>query len=141
MAFNTVPLHGKVSRARKNGVNIAFSADISLNVKLDTAEQSSQGDNWKAFCAGMGEFDGTIKFYFVPGNTEQKALQDNIIAAGPGTVLTDVSIVPDGGTTANQFTGNIILTSFALTANMGAVVDVTYTYKGTGAPGFVTNGT
>ena len=139
MAYNTTPIHGKIAVLRKNTTNVSFAADWSINVKVDSAEYSSLGDAWKSFGAGLAEWSGAITCHFVAGNTEQKALMDNIVAAAPGTVLTDVKFVLDA--TANQFNGSIILTSMAVKVDKGAYVDMSFNFQGTGALTLTSAGT
>lgn len=131
MAFNTSSFHGKAARIEKNDVAIDYSVDWSINVNLDMADISSQGDSWKTGLPGLAGWNGSMTFHFVAGNTEQKALMDNIIAATPGTKLTDIIFLLDAST--NGFTGNIYLTSFAITAAMGDVVNCSFNFAGDGA--------
>lgn len=132
MAYNTTPFHGKLSRVEKNNVNVDYTIDISFNTAVDMADSSRQGQQWKEGIPGMGSWSGNMNMYFVAGNTEQKALMDNIIAATPGTKLTDVKIMLDIST--NGFSGDIYITSFAMTAPMGDVVKCSFGFVGNGAP-------
>ena len=131
MAYNTVPFHGKLARVEKNNVAINFSVDWTINVALDMADKSSQGDNWKSALPGQAGWSGSCTFHFVAGNTEQKALMDNIIAAVPGTKLTDIKWLLDS--TTNAFSGDIFLTSFGVKTDRGAVVDCSFNFQGDGA--------
>lgn len=132
MAFNTTPFHGKLSRVEKNGTKVDYTIDISFNVSLDMASVNRQGQNWKEGIPGQGSWSGQMNMYFVPGNTEQKAMMDNIIAATPGTKLTDVKILLDVDT--NAFTGDIFITGFSTTAPVGDVVKCSFPFQGNAAP-------
>jgi len=131
MAYNTTPFHGKVCRVEKNNVSMDFSMGWSLNVSLDMADASRAGQNWKEALPGQAGWNGSFEVHFVAGNTEQKAFFDNIVAATPGTKLTDVKFLLDG--TTNAFTGNIFITSLAVPAQMGGVVKATINFQGDGA--------
>jgi hypothetical protein len=139
MGYNTAPFHGKVVKIRKNTTDISYSCDWSINAKVDMADISSLGDAWKTALPGLASWDGSMKFHFVAGNTEQKALMDNIITAAPGTKLTDIKFVLDAQ--ANQFTGNIYLTSIAIKGDLGAIVDVDFNFQGDGALTLTSSGT
>lgn len=139
MAFNTVPFSGRIARVRKNTTMINYSSDWSINITVEMGDASSQGDIWKASMPGMASWTGSATFHFVAGNTEQKALMDNIINAAPGTKLTDIKWVLDAQ--ANQITGDIYLTSMAVKADKGGVVDVSFNFQGDGAPTLTSAGT
>lgn len=139
MAFGTTPFHGKAAKIRKNTTDVSYSVDWSINVSLDMADASSLGDVWKAGLPGMASWNGSCTFHFVAGNTEQKALMDNLITATPGTKLTDVKWVLDAQ--ANQFTGSIYLTSAAVSVRMGDVVNISFNFQGDGALTLTSSGT
>ena len=131
MAYNTVPFHGKVVRVEKNDVAMDFSKGWSLSVTLDMADASRAGQNWKEGLPGQSGWNGSFEVFFVAGNTQQKAFFDNLVAATPGTKLTDVKFLLDVGT--NAYTGNIFITSLAMNAAMGGVVSATINFQGDGA--------
>ena len=131
MAFNTVPFHGKVVRVEKNNVAMDFSKGWSLTVSLDMADASRVGQNWKEALPGQAGWNGSFEVYFVAGNTEQKAFFDNLVAAAPGTKLTDVKFLLDGST--NAYTGTIFITGLSVSGSVGGVVSATLNFQGDGA--------
>lgn len=137
MAFNTTPFHGKVCRVEKNNVSMDYSKGWSLSVSLDMADASRAGQNWKEALPGQAGWNGSFEVYFVAGNTEQKAFFDNLVAATPGTELTDVKFLLDGET--NAFAGNIYITGMSVNAAMGGVVSATVNFQGDGALTLVSN--
>jgi len=131
MAYNTTPFHGKVARIEKNDVSVGYSVGYSLDVSLDMADASRQGQNWKEQLPGMAGANGTMEYQLVLGNTEQKALIDNLITATPGTKLTDVKFLLDGST--NAFTGDIYVTGFSISITIGDVVKGSFPFVLDGA--------
>jgi len=131
MAFNTTPFHGKVARIEKNDVAVDFSVSYSLDVSLDMADVSRQGQNWKEQLPGMAGANGTMEYQLILGNTEQKALIDNLITATPGTKLTDVKFLLDGAT--NAFIGDIYVTGFSVSTTTGDVVKGSFPFVVDGA--------
>ena len=127
MAYNTTPFHGKQARVEKNDVAVAFTDGWSLNVTLDMADITSQGDNWKKGLPGTAGATGSFSGHFVAGNTEQKAFFDNIVTASPGTLLTDVKFLLDTSTSA--FTGNLYLTGFAIPTAVGDKTSFTINFQ------------
>jgi predicted secreted protein len=130
MGFESVPTHGKVSRIEKAGVKMAFTDGWNLSIAVDMADKTAQGDEWKSGLPGQKGWSGQINGSFAPGNTEHKAIIDNIIATTP-VLLTDVSFVPDTG--ASSLSGNLYINSLAITTALGAVNKFVASFTGDGA--------
>lgn len=128
MAYNTVPFHGKACRVEKNDVAMSYTKGWSISATLDMADSTAQADAWKSGLPGAAGWSGSFEIYFVAGNTEQKAIFDNIVTATPGTKLTDVKFLLDGST--NAFTGDIYITGISINASMGDVVTATVNFQG-----------
>ena len=127
MAYNTDPFHGKTARVEKNDVVVSFTDGWSIDVSLDMADTTSQGDNWKKAIPGTAGATGSFSGHFVAGNTEQKAFFDNIVSATPGTKLTDVKFLLDSST--NAFVGNIYITGLSVPTNVGDKVSFTVNFQ------------
>lgn len=131
MAYNTTPFHGKDCRVEKNDVAMDYSDGWNLSVSTDMADTSRVGQEWKEGIPGLSSWNGSFGGHFVAGNTEQKAFFDNIVAATPGTKLTDVKFLLDGST--NAFTGNIYITGLTVNGQIGDKVGFTVNFQGDGA--------
>jgi len=131
MAYNSTPAHGKLCRVEKNDVAMAYTDGWQISSNLDMADITSQGDNWKTGIPGLASWSGSFSGHFVAGNTEQKAFFDNIIAAAPGTKLTDVKFLLDAST--NALTGNIYLTGVSINGQLGDKISFTCNFQGDGA--------
>jgi len=131
MPYNTTPFHGRKCRVEKNNVAMDYSEGWSLDVELEMADISRQGQNWKETLPGMASWRGSFNGLFVAGNTEQKAFFDNLVAAAPGTKLTDVKFLLDGDT--NAFTGSLYIASLSVAGRMGDKVTFTCNFVGDGA--------
>ena len=79
MAYTSTPTHGKTARIEKNNVAIHFTDGWTLDTSLDMADVSKQGQQWKEGLPGQGGWSGSMSGFLVLGNTEHKALHDNII--------------------------------------------------------------
>lgn len=132
MAYSTTVTHGKTARTEKNDVAVDFTTDFSLDTALDLADSSRQGQHWKEAIPGMAGMTGTIEMYLVLGNTEQKALHDNIITATPGTLLTDVKFLINGST--EGWSGDFYVTGFGTSAGIGDNVKASVSVTLNGAP-------
>lgn len=128
MAGNTTPIHGKVCRVEKDSVNMEFTDGWTINVTLDMADKSRQGQNWKEALPGQASWDGSFSGQAVMGNTEQKAIFDNIITPTPGTKLTDMEFtLEDSG---DYLSGNLYITGVGIDARVGDIVKFTVNFQG-----------
>ena len=140
MAGNTTPIHGKVTRTAYgtagSGTAIDYTDGYTINVKVDMADVSRQGQSWKEFLAGQAGWDGSFSGQLVAGNTQQKAILDNIITATPGTKLTTSTalsfLLEDTG---DYLTGDSYITGVSISPGVGDAVKFTINFQGTGALG------
>lgn len=132
MAYRSTPFHGILARVEKGDTATAYGTGWDLSITLAMADASRSGQYWTEALPGQGSWGGSFPLHFTPGNTEQKAFFDNIIASTPGTKLTDVKFLLEDSTHA--FTGNIFITGFSLNTSLGAVVGAIITFQGDSAP-------
>lgn len=132
MAYTATPIHGKTARAEKNNTAIDFTTGFSLDFSLDMADASRQGQSWKEAIPGMAGATGSLEIITVLGDVGQKALVDNIIAATPGTLLTDIKFLLNGST--EGFSGNFYVTGFSVSTTIGDVIKSTVPVQLNGAP-------
>jgi len=132
MAYSSAPTHGKVARFEKNNVAIDFTGGWNINFNIEMSDKSRQGQHWKEGLPGQGSWGGDLSGQLVLGNTEQKALHDNLVTATPGTLLTDLKLLING--TTEGWDGDMYLTGLAVSAPLGGVVDVKIDFQGDGAP-------
>lgn len=131
MAYNSTPFHGKVCRVEKGGTKTNYTLGWQITANLEMGDTTSCGDSWKTGLPGLASWSGSFNGHFVAGNAEQKAFFDNIVAAAPGTKLTDVKFLLDADT--NAFTGDIFVTSFSVSPAISGVVPFTINFQGDGA--------
>lgn len=125
---NIIPIHGRICRIGKAGIPIEYSAGWGIQVAVDLADASSQGKNWKEFTVGQSSWTGSIDFLFVAGNTEQKALVDNLVTVYPGMKISDVQFVLDEET--EFYIGDIFINSFVNTVSVGDTVKASFDFTG-----------
>jgi len=128
MAGNTAPIHGKVARVEKNSTNMDFTEGWTIDVALDMADTSRQGQDWKEGIPGQAGWSGSFSGQLVEGNTEQAAIMTNIVTATPGTKLTDMEFVlEDSG---DYYSGNLFITGVTINAPVGDKVTFNVTFQG-----------
>lgn len=138
MAGNTSPIHGKVARTAYgtagSGTNIDFTDGWTINVTLDLADISRQGQHWKEVLPGQAGWTATVSGQLVLGNTQQKACLDALIAATPGTKLTGATALAfHMEDTGDHLSGDSYISSVQIGASLGDKVPVTFNVQGTGA--------
>lgn len=131
MAGNTTPIHGKVCRVEKNATLMEFTDGWTINVSLDMADISRQGQNWKEALPGQAGWDGQFSGQAVHANTEQAAIFTNIITATPGTKLTDMEFNMED--TGDYFSGNLYIIGVNFGPGVGDAVKFTVNFQGDGA--------
>lgn len=132
MAYTSTPTHGKTARVEKNNVAVDFGDGWSIDFGVDMSDISRQGQNWKESLPGLANWSGSFSGQLVLGNTEQKALHDNLVTATPGTKLTDMKFLINGST--EGWNGNVYVTGVQVSATIGDKVSVTVNFQGDGAP-------
>jgi len=128
MAGNTAPLHGRVCRIDDGGTLIDYSVDWSISVAVDLSDASNQGDAWKENVVGQSGWSGSMTFHLVAGNTQQKAMLDNIVTASPGTKLTDIKFMLED--TGDYFSGDIFVNGFSTSTTIGDTVNCSFDFTG-----------
>jgi len=137
MAGNTTPIHGKVTRTALgtagSGTVIEHTDGYSISVSLDVADISRQGQDWKESLPGQAGWSGSFSGQLVAGNTQQKAILDNIIAAAPGTKLTGATalsfLLEDTG---DYLSGDSYITGVSISPGIGDAVKFSVNFQGTG---------
>ncbi len=132
MSYNTSPFSGTVARIEKNTVAIGFTGSWTLTAPLKLISTTSQGDIWDTNIVDTGSWSGSFNGDFVAGNTEQKALIDNILhATTPGVLLTDMVFLLDIAT--NGLYGDLYISGVTIAASKGAIVTAAFNFTGNGA--------
>ena len=133
MAYSTTPTHGKVARVEKGDTAVAFTEGWKINFGISSfADITSQGDAWETGLPGFGKWSGSFSGWLALGNTQQKALHDNLVTAAPGTKLTDMKFLINGST--EGWDGDVYIESVDVDAQKGDSVKLTVNFRGDGAP-------
>ena len=127
MVFRSTPFHGKLARTEVGGTATDYTTGWSITMNQAMADASRQGKNWTEALPGQASWNGDVSMEFVPGNTQQKALLDNLLA-GTGVLLTTVKFLLEDGTHA--FIGDIFLIGFSVNPGLDGTVMWTITWQG-----------
>jgi len=127
------PLHGKACKFTVDDATankVAELSEFTIEVELDTDEDTQFEDNWKTHIVGQAGWSGSMSGSFDPTDTYQKEIHDYIVAAAPTGLLADGRFTLDTG---DYYSGSIIINSATITAGIGGKVTAEYGFIGTGA--------
>lgn len=121
MANNTTAYAGTSGVAKfdvgGSATTIASVISFTITNTGDVIETSAMGNTARTYVPGLTNATTSMSLYFVDGDSAQAALQ-----SGPGAAAATVELYPSGETTGQKLSGEMIVTSFEVTAaNDGAV--------------------
>jgi predicted secreted protein len=121
MANNTTAYAGTSGVAKfdvgGSATTIASCISFTLTNTGDVIETSSMGSTARTYVPGLTNATASMSLYFVDGDAAQAALQ-----TAPGSAAASIELYPSGETTGQKLSGEMIVTSFEISAaNDGAV--------------------
>lgn len=121
MANNTTAYAGTSGVAKfdvgGSATVIASVISFTLTNTGDVIETSSMGATARTFVPGLTNATTSLSLYFVDGDSAQAALQ-----SAPGAAAATIELYPSGTSTGQKLSGEMIVTSFEVSAaNDGAV--------------------
>ena len=100
-----------------SATTIASVISFTLTNTGDVIETSAMGNTARTYVPGLTNATASMSLYFVDGDSAQAALQ-----SAPGAAAATVELYPSGETTGQKLSGEMIVTSFEISAaNDGAV--------------------
>lgn len=118
----------KVGKVTIVGDTIGEVNSASLNITIDSGETTEIGDTWKGALPLGKSWNLSVSLYYNPDDTRQGAIRTEFI--GGDGALSDVRMWEDDSV---YFSGDVIITSFAVTKGIGAVDTLSITFEGDGA--------
>jgi predicted secreted protein len=121
MANNTTAYAGTSGVAKfdvgGSATTIASVISFTLTNTGDVIETSAMGNTARTYVPGLTNATASMSLYFVDGDSAQAALQ-----SAPGSAAATIELYPSGETTGQKLSGEMIVTSFEISAaNDGAV--------------------
>ena len=121
MANNTTAYAGTSGVAKfdvgGSATTIASVISFTLTNTGDVIETSAMGNTARTYVPGLTNATASMSLYFVDGDAAQAALQ-----TAPGSAAATIELYPSGETTGQKLSGEMIVTSFEVSAaNDGAV--------------------
>ena len=115
MANNTTAYAGTSGVAKfdvgGSATVIASVISFTLTNTGDVIETSSMGATARTFVPGLTNATTSLSLYFVDGDSAQAALQ-----SAPGAAAATIELYPSGTSTGQKLSGEMIVTSFEISA-------------------------
>ena len=103
----------------------------SLNVSEETLETTKMGDAWRGFVGGLADWSGQATANLDYGDTNgQKVIVDRLVVTSPQSG-TGALVLRQA--TTKTWSGNAIISGLNITQQMSSIVEVQFSFKGSGA--------
>jgi predicted secreted protein len=101
----------------------------SITVARDTVEDTSMGDSYRTYKKGLQNWSGTMDIVYDDTTSSEV---NSAVSPDTDTVITG-EFYPDASVVTTKFAGELIVTSFAITASYDGLVTASVAFQGTGA--------
>jgi predicted secreted protein len=125
-------LTGNAGVVSINGNNIAEVRSYSIEVTSDTIENTVMTDNSRQYVPGLSAFSGSADVYWDATHFTTADL-DGLIQGTVGDTGDVVTVIlyPEG--TGANWTGDVVLTGYSISASFDGMIEASVSFQGTGA--------
>ena len=126
----------KIDNAAGSPTALAAVRNFSIETTSDTIETTTMGVDRRTYVRGLSSFSGSADIYFDPA--EYPTGGSGLVALNPASSSNAVGDSPLTiecylNTTANKFSGEIIVTGFTVNSSMDGMVEASISFQGSGA--------
>ena len=128
----------KVDNQAGSPTALAAVRSFSVEVSTDTIETTTMGNDTRSYVKGLSSFSGSADIYFDPaeyptsGASGLIGLNPTLSAVGTSPYTIELFL----NTTAQKFSGEIIITGFTVNSSMDGMVEASISFQGSGAMTF-----
>ena len=116
---------GSEGLVKVGGNTLAEVRSFTLDITGDVIEDTSMGDSFRSYVAGLGSYTASVECFFDETDAAQNALD-------VGSSLT-LELYPEGAASGDTyFTGTVIVTGKSVNSSFDGMVEVSVTATGTG---------
>lgn len=109
---------------------VASVRSWSMDITRDTVEDTSMGSSGvRTYKKGLQSYSGSMDIVY--DDSEDTIVSTALDPATDDTV--SVELFPDGSVTATKFAGDVIVTSYSVTASYDGITEASVSFTGTGA--------
>jgi predicted secreted protein len=108
---------------------VASVRSWSIDITRDIVENTAMGDGSRTYKKGLQSYSGSMDIVYDDS--------ENVIVATAFNPDTDgavtVELYPDNSVAGTKFAGEVIITSYSITASYDGLVEATVSFQGNGA--------
>lgn len=114
-----------------DGTNVAEVRNYSIEMTTDTIETSTMGaaNSGRTYVKGLSTFSGSADVYFDATHFTTADL-DGLVNGDVGASSVALIVYPEG--TGANWSGNIIVTGYSLTASFDGLIEASVSFQGDG---------
>lgn len=114
-----------------DGENVAEVRNYSIEITSDTIETTTMGgaNSGRAYVKGLSSFSGSADVYWDATHFSTVDL-DGLINGDVGASTVALIVYPEG--TGANWSGNIIVTGYSITASFDGLIEASVSFQGSG---------
>ena len=108
---------------------VASVRSWSIDITRDIVEDTAMGDGARTYKKGLQSYSGSMDIVYDDSENTIVATAFNPDTDG----AVSVELYPDASATGTKFAGEVIVTSYSITASYDGLVEATLSFQGNGA--------
>lgn len=109
---------------------VASVRSWSIDITRDTVEDTSMSSSGvRTYKKGLQSYSGSMDIVY---DDAEDSIVSTALDPATDTAVT-VELFPDGSVTATKFAGEVIITSYSVTASYDGITEASVSFTGTGA--------
>ena len=108
---------------------VASVRSWSIDITRDIVEDTAMGDGSRTYKKGLQSYSGSMDIVYDDSENTIVATAFNPDTDG----AVSVELYPDGSVNGTKFAGEVIITSYSITASYDGLVEATLSFQGNGA--------
>jgi len=102
----------------------------SVDITRDTVEDTAMGDGYRTFKKGLQTWSGSMEVLY--NDTSDAEITESLNVDNDNVV--SVELYPDAAVAGSKIAGDIIITSFSVSASYDGIVTASISFQGNGSP-------
>lgn len=120
----------KVKSGSGSLTTVADVQSWTVDITRDTVEDTAMGDSYRTYKKGLQTWSGSMEVIY--NDTSDAEITESLNPDNDNVV--SVELFPDVSVAGTKIAGDIIITSFSVSASYDGLVTASVAFQGTGAP-------
>jgi|TARA_R110000823_G_scaffold44957_3_gene116078 predicted secreted protein len=132
-------LVGNAGVINVNSQAVAEVRSYSIEITSDTIETTAMGDASRQYIKGLHAFSGSADVYWdaTHFDTSSNPDLDGLVQGAIGSAPVALVVYPEG--TGANWSGNILVTGYSITAQMDGMIEASVSFQGSGPLTYATS--